>query len=291
VAYRVGDSVTNIISPMMSYFALILAFMQRYEKKAGIGTIVATMLPYTVAFLACWVVLLAGWMLLDLPLGPGSVMHMPTAPARSDPLRARQRAPRRFFVVIAESMRILWVALAALGLWGCSGKAKAQCEKEARELGAFLSAADTGPETIFIGDADLVERSDLKPQPLELGAVAHVGPAGFRANGLPVLDLDALGSELARARERRKELHSGRAEPPPGLDRVAFVFDKATPWSQVVAAVAAAAKAGLGSPAFAFSAPAQTAPPPRAPVDEKLDAIFNDTDPANKATGLAMVMS
>jgi hypothetical protein len=72
---------------------------------------------------------------------------------------------------------------------------------------------------------------------------------------------------------------------------VAFVFDKATPWSQVVAAVAAAAKAGLGSPAFAFSAPAQTAPPPRAPVDEKLDAIFNDTDPANKATGLAKVMS
>jgi aminobenzoyl-glutamate transport protein len=81
-AYRVGDSVTNIISPMMSYFALIIAFMQRYEKKAGIGTIVATMLPYNVAFLACWVVLLAGWMLLDLPLGPGSVMHMPTAPAR-----------------------------------------------------------------------------------------------------------------------------------------------------------------------------------------------------------------
>ncbi len=45
VAYRIGDSTTNIISPMMSYFALIVAFMQRYEDKAGIGTVVATMLP------------------------------------------------------------------------------------------------------------------------------------------------------------------------------------------------------------------------------------------------------
>src|SRR5690606_6352820 len=48
-AYRVGDSTTNIISPMMSYFALIVAFVERYDKKAGIGTVVATMLPYTIA--------------------------------------------------------------------------------------------------------------------------------------------------------------------------------------------------------------------------------------------------
>jgi aminobenzoyl-glutamate transport protein len=70
-AYRVGDSTTNIISPMMSYFALIIAFFQRWAPKAGIGTLVATMLPYSVAFLLAWSVLLVAWMLLELPFGPG----------------------------------------------------------------------------------------------------------------------------------------------------------------------------------------------------------------------------
>jgi aminobenzoyl-glutamate transport protein len=77
-AYRIGDSVTNIISPMMSYFALIIAFVQRYDKKAGIGTIVATMLPYTFAFLIVWTVMLVVWLVLDLPLGPGARMFLPT---------------------------------------------------------------------------------------------------------------------------------------------------------------------------------------------------------------------
>ena len=71
-AYRVGDSVSNIISPMMSYFALIIAFFQRYEPKAGLGTVVATMLPYTVIFLLGWTVLFVAWLLLGLPLGPGA---------------------------------------------------------------------------------------------------------------------------------------------------------------------------------------------------------------------------
>ena len=71
-AYRIGDSSSNIISPMMSYFALIVAFFERYDKKSGIGTVVATMLPYTVAFMLVWSVLLIIWMLLDLPVGPGA---------------------------------------------------------------------------------------------------------------------------------------------------------------------------------------------------------------------------
>ena len=70
-AYRVGDSCTNIVSPMMSYFALIIAFFQRYQKDAGIGTLVATMLPYSISFLLVWSVLLGAWMALGLPLGPG----------------------------------------------------------------------------------------------------------------------------------------------------------------------------------------------------------------------------
>ncbi len=71
-AYRIGDSTSNIISPMMSYFALIVAFFERYDKKSGIGTVVATMLPYTVVFMLVWSVLLVVWMLLGLPVGPGA---------------------------------------------------------------------------------------------------------------------------------------------------------------------------------------------------------------------------
>jgi aminobenzoyl-glutamate transport protein len=76
-AYRVGDSVTNIVSPMMSYFALIVAFMQRYEPRAGIGTVVATMLPYSIAFLIAWTILLIAWILAGLPLGPGAQLYLP----------------------------------------------------------------------------------------------------------------------------------------------------------------------------------------------------------------------
>ena len=75
VAYRVGDSVTNIISPMMSYFALIIAFFQRYEPKAGIGTLVAVMLPYSVVFLLGWSVTFIIWLTLGLPIGPDAPLE------------------------------------------------------------------------------------------------------------------------------------------------------------------------------------------------------------------------
>ncbi|MBD8526401.1 AbgT family transporter [Pseudomarimonas arenosa] len=73
-AYRVGDSVTNIISPMMSYFALIIAFLQRYEPKAGIGTVVATMIPYSITFFFGWALLFAIWIAMGWPLGPGAAL-------------------------------------------------------------------------------------------------------------------------------------------------------------------------------------------------------------------------
>ena len=72
LAYRVGDSVTNVIAPMMSYFAMIVAFMEKYDKKAGIGTIIATMLPYTIIFLAAWLIMLVIWILAGIPIGPGA---------------------------------------------------------------------------------------------------------------------------------------------------------------------------------------------------------------------------
>jgi aminobenzoyl-glutamate transport protein len=75
-AYRIGDSSTNIISPMMSYFALIIAFVQRHRDGAGIGTLVATMLPYSVVFLVGWSVLLVVWVVLGLPVGPDAPLYL-----------------------------------------------------------------------------------------------------------------------------------------------------------------------------------------------------------------------
>jgi aminobenzoyl-glutamate transport protein len=75
-AYRVGDSVTNVISPMMSYFALIVAFLQRYDPRAGMGTLVATMLPYSVTFFVVWTGLLVVWTLAGWPVGPGAGIYL-----------------------------------------------------------------------------------------------------------------------------------------------------------------------------------------------------------------------
>ena len=77
VAYRIGDSVSNIVSPMMSYFALIVAFFERYDRSAGIGTVIATMLPYSVAFLIGWMILLSIWLMLGIPVGPGAPLQIP----------------------------------------------------------------------------------------------------------------------------------------------------------------------------------------------------------------------
>lgn len=72
MAYRIADSSTNIISPLMNYFAMIVIFMQKYDKDRGLGTLISTMLPYSMAFLILWSVLLIIWMAFGLPLGPGA---------------------------------------------------------------------------------------------------------------------------------------------------------------------------------------------------------------------------
>ncbi|WP_017413444.1 AbgT family transporter [Clostridium tunisiense] len=76
VAYRIGDSATNIISPLMAYFAVIVAFMQKYDEESGIGTLISMMLPFSIAFLIFWTILLVIWMALGLPLGPGAGLFM-----------------------------------------------------------------------------------------------------------------------------------------------------------------------------------------------------------------------
>ena len=75
MAYRVADSSTNIISPLMTYFAIIIAFAQKYDKKMGIGTLVSVMFPYSMFFLLFWSVTLIIWMLLGIDLGPGSPIY------------------------------------------------------------------------------------------------------------------------------------------------------------------------------------------------------------------------
>jgi aminobenzoyl-glutamate transport protein len=70
-AYRVGDSPINAITPLNAYFAMIVTFAQRYEKDAGVGTVIALMLPYIVVLCVVWTLLLAAWHLLGLPWGLG----------------------------------------------------------------------------------------------------------------------------------------------------------------------------------------------------------------------------
>ncbi|MCD8573925.1 MAG: AbgT family transporter [Erysipelotrichaceae bacterium] len=72
VVYRIGDSSTNIISPLMPFFPLAVAFTQKYDKKFGVGSLITTMVPYSIAFLIGWTLLFIVWFLLGLPLGPGA---------------------------------------------------------------------------------------------------------------------------------------------------------------------------------------------------------------------------
>ena len=75
-AYRVGDSPGNVLTPLMAYFPLIVIFTQRYKKDAGIGTVIALMLPYVVILYIAWTLFFVIWYLTGIPLGPGSPVHL-----------------------------------------------------------------------------------------------------------------------------------------------------------------------------------------------------------------------
>lgn len=76
MAYRIGDSTTNIISPLMTYFALIVSFAEKYDKESGIGTMISTMIPYSISLLIGWSVLLIIWVTFNIPLGPGAYINI-----------------------------------------------------------------------------------------------------------------------------------------------------------------------------------------------------------------------
>lgn len=77
LAYRIGDSSTNMIAPLLGYVPLIIVAMQRYKKDAGFGTLVSLMLPYSITIIALWTLMLLVWVWLGIDIGPGVSAQMP----------------------------------------------------------------------------------------------------------------------------------------------------------------------------------------------------------------------
>jgi aminobenzoyl-glutamate transport protein len=75
MAYRIGDSITNPLSPLFPYFPILLGFARRYDKNAGMGTMISNMLPYSMVFGVLWILLLIVFIVFNLPLGPGGGIY------------------------------------------------------------------------------------------------------------------------------------------------------------------------------------------------------------------------
>ncbi|SIT71100.1 AbgT family transporter [Edaphobacillus lindanitolerans] len=75
-AYRIADSSTNIVTPLMPYMVVVLTFMQKYDKKAGIGTLISLMLPYSISFLVAWIILILLFFYAGIPFGPGITPYL-----------------------------------------------------------------------------------------------------------------------------------------------------------------------------------------------------------------------
>ncbi|GGK29943.1 aminobenzoyl-glutamate transporter [Caldalkalibacillus thermarum] len=78
MAYRIGDSITNPITPMLPYFAILLSFAKMYNPKVGIGTLMSALLPYTIFFSLSWIAILVIWFFTGLPLGPDGHIFLPS---------------------------------------------------------------------------------------------------------------------------------------------------------------------------------------------------------------------
>ena len=76
VIYRIGDSCTNAITPIYPYIPIALGMAKKYDKDFGMGSLIALMLPYAMAFLVSWILLLIAWVFLNLPLGPGATVFL-----------------------------------------------------------------------------------------------------------------------------------------------------------------------------------------------------------------------
>lgn len=71
LAYRIGDSASSLLTPLNPYLIMVLGFMKNYDKRSGLGSIISMMIPYTIALLVGWIILMIIWVTFDLPIGPG----------------------------------------------------------------------------------------------------------------------------------------------------------------------------------------------------------------------------
>ena len=76
LAFRIGDSSTNIISPLMPFFSIVLSIAQKYDKKAGIGTLISVMMPYSILLIIIWTIFMIIWLTIGLPIGPGASLFI-----------------------------------------------------------------------------------------------------------------------------------------------------------------------------------------------------------------------
>jgi len=76
VVYRIGDSITNPLSPLFTYMPVILGYARKYDKKAGLGSVIANMIPFSVTFAIVWIIQVIVWVGLNLPLGPGGGIYL-----------------------------------------------------------------------------------------------------------------------------------------------------------------------------------------------------------------------
>ena len=77
VVYRIGDSITNPLSPLFTYLPVMLGFCRKYEKDTGLGTIIANMIPFSLTFAVVWIIQVIVWVAANLPLGPGGGIYLP----------------------------------------------------------------------------------------------------------------------------------------------------------------------------------------------------------------------
>ncbi len=77
VVYRIGDSITNPLSPLFTYLPVMLGFCRKYEKDTGLGTIIANMIPFSITFTIVWIIQVIVWVYANLPLGPGGAIYLP----------------------------------------------------------------------------------------------------------------------------------------------------------------------------------------------------------------------
>ena len=74
--YRIGDSITNPLSPLFTYMPVVLGFARKYDEKVGLGTIIANMLPFSVTFMILWIIQVIVWVGFNIPLGPGGGIYL-----------------------------------------------------------------------------------------------------------------------------------------------------------------------------------------------------------------------